>query len=172
MDMPILHCNIGDHDYFREPQRGKPPLNCPEHRPAKPPVLLKKVAALKAEPNPPAGVPIELREAMKAAELELRTETLICEVGPHEWQRERTRGKRPSRCPEHRAKTLSIPPSNKTTDHQAKVIQSVLENPRASSCRCGLTPQTTPAEIRALNGGCTIAFVCPTLDAVRRGIGA
>lgn len=171
--MPTLHCNLGNHDYYRDPQRGRKPLNCPEHQPEKPPVLLKKVAQLNAEPNPPAGVPIELREAMEAAELEMRTETLTCEVGPHEWQRERTRGKKPSRCPEHRASNFSNKPATKTTDHQARVIQSVLENPRAASCRCGITPASTPAEIRGIVHSCTDPwYICPTLDTVRRNINA
>ena len=29
-----LHCAIGDHDWERTSQRGKRPLNCPEHKPS------------------------------------------------------------------------------------------------------------------------------------------
>lgn len=168
--MPTLHCNIGNHDYWRDPQRGKPPLNCPEHKPEKPVAILHRhTGDLSTAPAVARLNATDLVPGLAEALAEQRMETLQCEMG-HEWQRERQRGKRPSRCPEHRAKTISAPPSNKTTDHQARVIELVLENPRAASCRCGLTPQSSPAEIRALNGGCTIAFVCPVLDSVRRAL--
>jgi hypothetical protein len=193
--MTKLYCKNGDHWYERESQRGRPPLNCPEHSPPKPTTAFQRSGSLGRErAEKPVGThsnildtikaseklmredlnkPSELRLAMEAAEREMRTETLTCEIGPHEWQRERTRGKRPARCPEHRASNFSNKPATKTTDHQAKVIESILENPRAASCRCGLHAQMSPAEIRALGGGCTEPmYVCPNLDTVRRVINA
>lgn len=173
--MPTLHCEIGNHDYFRDPQRGRPPRNCPEHTPvvisrhlvgdhsAEKAITRLNTSQLQAILNP------ELQTILKAAEDEQKYETLICEVGDHEWQRERQRGKKPSRCPEHRSPAISAPPSNKTTDHQASVIAAILEAPRASGCRCRLSPTSTPAQIRTLGGGCTMpSFVCPILDTVRR----
>ena len=34
--MMKLHCQAGNHDWERPAQRGRPPLNCPEHAKAKP----------------------------------------------------------------------------------------------------------------------------------------
>jgi hypothetical protein len=31
--MPELFCQLGNHTWTREPQRGKPPHNCPLHKP-------------------------------------------------------------------------------------------------------------------------------------------
>lgn len=43
--MRTLHCQLGDHDWQREPQRGQLPKNCPIHKPAKPePVRPRRVA--------------------------------------------------------------------------------------------------------------------------------
>lgn len=33
MNMRTLHCEIGDHDWERESQRGRLPRNCPTHQP-------------------------------------------------------------------------------------------------------------------------------------------
>lgn len=30
-----LHCELGDHDWERKSQRGRPPRNCPNHQPSK-----------------------------------------------------------------------------------------------------------------------------------------
>jgi hypothetical protein len=56
---------------------------------------------------------------------------------------------------------------------RANVIREELARPRAKECRCGITPRTTAAELRALGAGCTAGrWVCPTLDAIRRRLGA
>lgn len=34
MNMRILYCEIGEHDYEAPVKRGRRPRNCPEHRPA------------------------------------------------------------------------------------------------------------------------------------------
>lgn len=67
-----LHCQIGDHDWYRDSQRGKRPLNCPEH-------------AIKRDPVTERG-----------------TDELWCEEGQHKWERTRTKGTRPTNCPQHR----------------------------------------------------------------------
>ena len=41
------------------------------------------------------------------------------------------------------------------------------------ACRCPITPDSTLEELRALGAGCTAGrWVCPTLDAIRRRLGA
>jgi hypothetical protein len=56
---------------------------------------------------------------------------------------------------------------------RGEVIRDELARPRAKDCRCPITPATTLEELRALGAGCTAGrWVCPTLDAVRRRLGA
>ena len=53
------------------------------------------------------------------------------------------------------------------------VIGDELARPRAKDCRCPITPVSTLEELRALGAGCTAGqWVCPTLDAIRRRLGA
>lgn len=73
--MRILHCELGDHDWEREPTRGRVPTSCPEHRVA--PVI------------------------QAAARNENGKVTLFCEIGKHKWERDPKRGKRPANCPLH-----------------------------------------------------------------------
>ena len=62
-------------------------------------------------------------------------------------------------------------------EHLDDVIARVLAKPRAQRCGCGLHEGISRAQIRGLGAGCTAAtphrlgWVCPTLDAVRRGAG-
>ena len=56
---------------------------------------------------------------------------------------------------------------------RAHVIRDELARPRAKDCRCPITPASTPGQLRSLGAGCTAGrWVCPTLDAVRRRLGA
>lgn len=56
---------------------------------------------------------------------------------------------------------------------RAEIIREQLADPRAKECHCPITPASTPAELRALGAGCTAGrWVCPTLDAIRRRLGA
>lgn len=56
---------------------------------------------------------------------------------------------------------------------RADLIREELARPRAKDCRCPITPATTPGQLRALGAGCTAGqWVCPTLDAIRRRLGA
>jgi hypothetical protein len=56
---------------------------------------------------------------------------------------------------------------------RADVIRDELARPRAKDCRCPITLASTLDELRALGAGCTAGrWICPTLDAVRRRLGA
>jgi hypothetical protein len=55
---------------------------------------------------------------------------------------------------------------------RAAVIREELARPRAKECRCPITPNSTLLDLLALGAGCTAGrWVCPTLDAIRRGLG-
>ena len=59
------------------------------------------------------------------------------------------------------------------TRRRAQIIREALRDPRAKDCRCPITPESTPAELQALGAGCTAGrWVCPTLDGIRRRLGA
>lgn len=78
----VLHCELGNHDWEREPTRGRVPTSCPEHRVA--PVIV-------AAPRNENG-----------------KVSLHCEIGNHEWERAPARGRKPTSCPEHSAKSVGI----------------------------------------------------------------
>ena len=60
-----------------------------------------------------------------------------------------------------------------TARRRADVIRDELARPRAKNCRCPITPQSTLEQLRALGADCTAGqWVCPTLDAIRRRLGA
>jgi hypothetical protein len=60
-----------------------------------------------------------------------------------------------------------------TARRRGDVIRDELARPRAEDCRCPITPASTVEELRALGSGCSAGrWVCPTLDAVRRRLGA
>lgn len=60
-----------------------------------------------------------------------------------------------------------------TARRRADIIRDELARPRAKDCRCPINPATTIEELRALGAGCSAGrWVCPTLDAVRRRLGA
>ena len=90
-----------------------------------------------------------------------------CQAGEHFYMRERKRGRTPTNCPEHKPPPgAAQPPANKR-------LADVLANPRAATCRCGITEATTAEELRAMGSGCTApTFVCPTLDAARKCVKA
>lgn len=70
-----LHCELGNHDWIREPTRGRVPTSCPEHR-----VATTIVAAPRNENG---------------------KVTLHCEIGKHDWERDPQRGRKPTNCPLH-----------------------------------------------------------------------
>lgn len=56
---------------------------------------------------------------------------------------------------------------------RADVIRDELSRPRAKDCRCPIMPGSTLEQLCALGAGCTAGrWVCPTLDAIRRRLGA
>jgi hypothetical protein len=63
--------------------------------------------------------------------------------------------------------------ANASARRRADVIRDELAQPRAKDCRCPITPANTVEQLRALGAGCTAGrWVCPTLDAIRRRLGA
>lgn len=119
----------------------------------------------------------------------MKTQSLFCREGKHEWTREAKRGKPPINCPEH--KVTPTPPTKTTKDdtktvvkrlHEGKArnarlnreqkIRDILAAPAPLRCTCGISPEITDAEFRDLCGhSCTSpSFVCPTLDRVMRSV--
>jgi hypothetical protein len=174
--MPILHCEIGNHDWERESKRGRLPKNCPEHSPIKDEIKLihsnqfnltladiKESSEEKWEKLLP-GVSDYLNE---------KTRIYHCEHGEgHDWTGESKRGRPPRFCPEHRELYSEGPKlrgDRETTKSMQEAIERIINAPTARSCHCGITPQMSTAEIRALGCGCCGPwYICSTLDSVRR----
>jgi hypothetical protein len=102
--MAILYCEIGEHLWTRE-GRGRPPKNCPEHKPVEEPKIKVNVSGRTSAKSPPEkklSITDIIPEAGEYLEQQ-KKETLWCEGGAegHEWQRESKRGKKPRFCPEH-----------------------------------------------------------------------
>lgn len=95
--MTQLYCEIGKHTWHRDPQRGRPPLNCPTHQLAKPDIIVSVKKDIPVKPKSVIDSIPGLSELLKQDEYE----TLICEENGHEWQRKRARGKKPRFCPDH-----------------------------------------------------------------------
>lgn len=95
--MPTLHCQIGNHDYWRDPQRGRPPLNCELHQPIKPDV---KISVKKDIPVKTKSV-IDSIPGLSELLEQNEYQTLICEENGHTWQRRKARGRIPRFCPDH-----------------------------------------------------------------------
>lgn len=173
--MTIIRCELGDHLWDRPSQRGRPPRNCPSHQPEKHEIKILTNSSVKKSIED--SIP-EIKNYESSLENMIpgiseflaqdKMETLICEVGDHEWQRESRRGKKPKRCPDHLqiiSKSLPAQSTARTQD----LIAEILSSPRAAHCHCGLMPEMSPAEIRALEGGCSMPWhVCNVLDDVRR----
>lgn len=99
-----LHCEIGNHSWWRKKQRGRPPLNCPEHQPTE----IKVSSIPFAKTHEYAGVDFSAKKSitdivpgLKDLLQQDETETLHCIAGDHSWQRAKQRGKKPMSCPEH-----------------------------------------------------------------------
>jgi hypothetical protein len=159
--MTALHCEIGNHMWFRDPQTGRPPKNCPEHMPEKQEIKV----TVKHETGPKT-----LSELIPGIDELLEQEsmrTLHCEAG-HDWQAPRRRGRAPRYCPEHAQAFVKPISTAAPTRRMAEQLEELLSAPSAQLCNCGITPESTPAYIRMLNGGCTEPnFVCPTLVSIR-----
>jgi predicted methyltransferase len=74
-----------------------------------------------------------------------------------------------------RARKASVEAAEKEAKGKlADIIRDERTRPRARTCRCGLRPGMTVADLSALGEGCTHrsqGYICPTLDAVRRRMG-
>lgn len=114
-----LFCENGQHWWKRESQRGRPPLNCPKHRPAP----VKKSAPQTVELYCEEGnhtwdwvkrgfEPINCPQHREKKVTAPRTEELYCEAGKHKWIWTVSRGRKPRRCPEHRGNQLTTAPDN------------------------------------------------------------
>jgi hypothetical protein len=195
--MMTVHCNAG-HDFEILSRRGRPPKWCPKHTPVYTPQQGTHVDYSGGVPTViPGPDPAEKCSEQypliqtwpnlseddgqriihhdgdptnnDITNLELQR-NIYCELGEHKFWYPVRRGKYPKNCHEHRPdKSLPSPKSSQTV---SKIMQKVLESPGAASCRCGLTPETTREELRALGGGCSDPHhVCPTVDMARRMIG-
>lgn len=109
-------------------------------------------------------------------------QTLYCNNGEHEWQRELKRGRVPTNCPEHKATATTLDEAEARTKRlqegrqrqaQARrkiVIEEILGKPANARCRCGITPAISDDTLRKLTGCTDPIYVCSTLDAVRRAV--
>jgi hypothetical protein len=166
--MPILYCEIGDHEWDRPSKRGRPPLNCPAHQPIDNKIKIVSNSKDHQEDNKTSNLE-HLIPGISEFLAQEKNEELWCEFGDgHSWQRESRRGKKPKLCPEHSQINSKSTPAVSTARTQ-DVIAEILNSPRAASCHCKISSSSTPAEIRALEGGCTMPnYVCGTLDDIRR----
>ena len=166
--MAVLHCEIGNHLWTRDAQRGRPPKNCPEHQPPKEEKIKIVSSAYKTVSGPRTVE--ELVPGLAEALAEENMRTLHCEYGGgHDYEAPRRRGRVPRFCPEHTPEISRPNPTAALGKRSSELIEEILKNPRARICHCNLSPESTPEEIRRLKGGCTEPwYVCPTLDTVRR----
>lgn len=89
------------HKWTRESTRGRKPTLCPKHK--QEPV--KKAAEKPVQPRSSVATSPTTKPAPKRA-----TETLTCLTGGHSWERQSTRGRKPTHCPKHTTKVLITVP--------------------------------------------------------------
>lgn len=165
--MPELYCHTGDHNWFRESQRGRKPENCPAHQPT-------KDIKITSKPVEKEKTVFDIIPGLQEIVEQEKIQTLMCEfpAEEHEWQRKSRRGKPPRYCEKHSALIKSSSanlPAVALSSKASETIEQILSLPSAASCRCKLSPSSSPAEIRALGAGCGRPwFICGTLDSVRR----
>lgn len=170
--MTTLHCEIGNHSWERESQRGRPPKNCPDHQ------SIKDKIKIKSNINPKKSSKEKWEELLPGVSIVIQEQwnkirTYHCEHDEgHDWEGESKRGRPPRFCPEHRELYSEAPKlrgDGRSSKTMQKAIERIINSPGARSCHCGLNPSMNAAEIRALNGGCCEpSYVCPTLDTIRR----
>lgn len=105
-----LYCEIGQHSWLRDIQRGKPPKNCPEHKsilPDKSPTeeLYCKIGQhtwiwTRRRGRKPSSCPDHLPTLSRPIS-ETRPKKCWCQSGQHEFEIPMRRGKSPLNCPEH-----------------------------------------------------------------------
>lgn len=125
-----LWCKPGVHFYKREAIKGRKPIACDEHRHLVDPVPAKEELFCKSghtwerrsgskgrkpqycpdhAPKPPRAA--RSRTAPQRAASEPVVETLYCQEGDHDWEREVKKGKKPLSCPKHTANVVVKTPS-------------------------------------------------------------
>lgn len=99
MTAQTLHCQRGNHDWSREPTRGRMPTNCPEHSVETPTAASLHCTngdhdwSFLGAGRRPASCPDH--------QAEIETERILwCAVG-HEWLRLPKQGRLPKFCPDH-----------------------------------------------------------------------
>ena len=121
--MPTLHCELGNHDYFRDSQRGRPPRNCPDHQPIKNDVKITSSSAqISREKNKSV---FDIIPGLKDLVQQDRMKTYHCEHGDgHNWQGESRRGRPPRFCSEHKELALKALKSQPKVISQEKIEES------------------------------------------------
>ena len=98
MGLTTLVCEHDGHIWQRESQRGRPPKFCPEHKPE------DVIKTVKVQSNATEHKPKSILDLVPGLEEVLaqdNMQTLHCQAGDHDWQRQSQRGKRPRNCPSH-----------------------------------------------------------------------
>jgi hypothetical protein len=169
--MPILHCELGNHSWDRPSQRGRVPKNCPDHQPIKHDIKILTFSETKesVEDDKHESNLEHLIPGISEFLAQEKTEELWCEFGEgHSWQRESRRGKKPRCCPTHAPQINSKSTPAVSTARTQDVIAEILKSPRAITCTCPITPDSTAAELRAMTSCTEPYYICSTLDTVRR----
>lgn len=169
-----LHCQAGDHIWRRPKQRGKKPINCPEHRPtppassgSQPTKLWCELGEHEWERERKQGVaPKNCPEHKPTpARAERAPEILHCEIGDHDWTREDRRGRVPLNCPEHRPIVVREAKPDGRRSKRVEGIQSILD--ARIGCACEVRADMTDDELMFGVQSCTAGYVCGTLDRIR-----
>jgi hypothetical protein len=101
----------------------------------------------------------------------MKTKTLHCQIGDHDWDRESKRGRYPVNCPEHQPVVEEV--EKKTGLHQiitgearrAAIEEIITKRP----CDCIIHGYMDDDELMHVTS-CAPHWVCSTLDAVRRRV--
>jgi hypothetical protein len=108
----------------------------------------------------------------------MKTRTLHCKLGNHDWSRESQKGRLPINCPEHQpvvekperlVKKETPQERGKRVSSAARQrdIQEALDT-RPSFCTCKIHVDMTDDELKREEVGCNPYFVCTTVDNLRR----
>jgi hypothetical protein len=200
MSIHILFCENGQHSWERESRRGRLPKSCPDH-PDEKDIKVTSGAILRPNPTQgyidyssgvPTVIPVEkshvahyeinetsqeiinnsdLLNQLKAATEKPTTRILHCEIGDHDWEAPRQRGRAPRNCPEHAPAAQKPAQRESNTKNQGILLAAILEKPGAASCNCGITSDSSPADLRQMRGCRDPFYVCTTLDSCRRAVG-
>ena len=166
--MTVLVCEHNNHVWHREPQRGRPPKYCDEHKHLYENKDIKVTVRKEDKPKSLYDLVPGLEEALA----EENTRELFCEIGQHTWQAPRQRGRIPRNCPAHTPQgiTRAISPA-KPSQRVGEQLRAILAAPAANICQCDITEETSAQELRHMKNCCDPQFICSTLDKCRRAVG-